>query len=71
MGLVFCEQVASDSGKYELDWLLTDLPKPPFHLVEKNTKVYDHPYAQLVDAQWMGFNLHFLMVIDYSEERAW
>ena len=70
MGLVFCEQVAVDSGKYELAWLLTGLQKPPFHLIEKNTKTYDQPYGQLVDARWMGINLHFLKDIDYLEQRA-
>ena len=70
MGLVFCKQVALDSGKYELAWLLTGLQRPPFHLIEKNTKIYGHPYGQLADARWMGINLYFLKGTDYFEEGA-
>ncbi|OLQ08922.1 hypothetical protein AK812_SmicGene7498 [Symbiodinium microadriaticum] len=68
-GLVFCEQVANESGHTRLAWLLTCLDDPPLALVEsRKAPRAEVPHGMLADPRWIAAQLGYLR--DAQQERT-
>ena len=69
--MIFTEQVAIDSGKIQVGWLLTGVAEPPFHLLTSRQK---HPglqqFSRLSAPGWVAANLAFLRDLDFLESRV-
>eukprot|EP00434_Breviolum_minutum_P017034 symbB.v1.2.015031.t1/scaffold1037.1/size142759/3 len=69
--MIFTEQVAIDSGKIQVGWLLTGVAEPPFHLLTSRQK---HPglqqFSRLIAPGWVTANLAFLRDLDFLESRV-
>ena len=68
--LLIIEQVALDSGKLELGWLLGGFPEPNTHLhfsVKRTPGL--KPFSRLASPIWVSANLAFLRDLDYIQGR--
>ena len=68
--MMFVEQVALDSGKLQLGWLLLGYPEPAAHLhfgLRKTPGL--KPFSRLSHASWISANLAYLKDLDYLESR--
>lgn len=68
--MMFVEQVALDSGKLQLGWLLLGYPEPAAHLhfgLRKTPGL--KPFSRLSHASWISANLAYLKDLDYLETR--
>ena len=69
-GLMFCEQVANESGQTRLAWLLTCLDDPPFALVEaRKAPRAEVPHGQLSEPRWIAAQLGYLRDAQLIQER--
>ena len=70
-GLMFCEQVANESGQTRLAWLLTCLEDPPFALVEaRKAPRAEVPHGQLSEPRWIAAQLGYLRDAQLIQERT-
>lgn len=69
--LIFTEQVAIDSGKLQVGWLLTGVAEPAFHLMTTRQK---HPglaqFSRLSAPGWVAANLAYMRDLDFLESRV-
>ena len=71
LGLVFCEQVASEHGHTRLAWLLTCREDPTFALVEqRKAPRAELPHGHLSDPRWVAAQLGYLKDVDAIQERT-
>ena len=70
LAAIFVEQAAIDGGRFQVAWLLTGLPTPPFNLTSKNiSRLQEEPFGLLLDPSWLSANLAYLKDLDYFEQR--
>ena len=70
LAAVFVEQVAIDSGRCQVAWMLTGLQSPCWTATMKNNqRMNDEPFASLADARWMAANLAYLKDLDWFTQR--
>ena len=69
--LIFVEQVAIDSGKLQVGWLLTGVAEPPLHLMTTKQKHPGlQPFSRLSAPGWVAANLAYLRDLDFLESRV-
>ena len=69
--LIFTEQVAIDSGKLQVGWLLTGVAEPPLHLMTTRQKHPGlQPFSRLSAPGWVAANLAYLRDLDFLESRV-
>ena len=69
-GLMFCEQVALDSGRCQLGWMLTGLQPPDFHLLAQHKRrAHVQPFSTLAKPTWAAACLSYLKEMSYLEGR--
>lgn len=69
--VIFTEQVAIDSGKLQVGWLLTGVAEPPLHLMTTRQKHPGlQPFSRLSAPGWVAANLAYLRDLDFLESRV-
>ena len=69
--MIFVEQVAIDSGKLQVGWLLTGVAEPPLHLMTTKQKHPGlQPFSRLSAPGWVAANLAYLRDLDFLESRV-
>ena len=69
-GLMFCEQVALDSGRCQLGWMLTGLQPPDFHLLAHHKRrAHVQPFSTLAKPTWAAACISYLKEMSYLEGR--
>lgn len=69
-GLVFTDQTAIDYGRTNLSWLLTTLPEPQYHVVQRNRQRSSlTPFSRLASPSWIGANVAFMKDLDFLETK--
>ena len=68
--MIFVEQVAIDSGKLQVGWLLTGVREPAHHLLVSRQKQPGlQPFSRLSAPGWVAANLAYLRDLDYLEAK--
>ena len=67
---MFCEQVALDSGRCQLGWMLTGLQPPDFHLLAQHKRrAHVQPFSTLAKPTWAAACISYLKEMSYLEGR--
>ena len=67
--LVAVEQVALDDGRWQLGWLLTHQPEPPWaSMARRPSEGAIRPFAKLADARWVAAAMAYIKDVDRLQQ---
>ena len=65
---LFADQTALEGGRTQMAWLLTALPEPAYHTLQKRRQQL-RPFSRLAASSWMSANVAYVRELDYISTR--